>query len=81
MRAGVLLFGRACCQVALVSANVVYLSQGRLGWAFVTGVAISYLWFHNARSATQARIPGADVIYALGAGCGTIAGAWLSRFV
>lgn len=77
-----LLFGRAFFQVALVSANVVQIARGQYGGAFVVGSAISYLWFFNARGAALSGLPGAAaVVYALGAGAGTVAGMWLSRFV
>lgn len=75
------LYGRAFLQVALVSANVVQIAHEQYGGAFVVGTGISLLWFLNARTAAQSALPGAAVIYALGAGSGTVAGMWLSRCV
>lgn len=80
-KAYAVLFGRAFLHVSLVAANVVQIAEQHYGGAFVVGSLISYLWFFNARSAALSGLPGAAVIYALGAGAGTVAGAWLSRFV
>jgi len=73
------LFGRAFLQVSLVAANVVQIAKGQYVGMFVVGAAISYLWFGNARSAGRSELPGAAWVYAVGAGCGTVAGAVLSR--
>lgn len=75
-----LLFGRAVLQVALVAANVVQIAHERYLGAFVVGCAISYLWFTNARTAARSELPGAALIYAMGAGAGTIIGMMVSRF-
>lgn len=80
MKPYALLFGRACLQVSLVAANVVQIANGHYLGGFVVGTAISYLWFQNARSAALSDLPGAAVVYALGAGAGTVLG-MLSRFV
>ena len=72
------LFWRSFFQVSLVSLNVVQLARRQYVGAFLVGTAISYLWFKNARSAGRADAPGAAAIYALGAGCGTVAGLWIS---
>jgi hypothetical protein len=76
-----LLFGRAFLQVSLVSANVVQIAHAQYLGAFIVGTLISLLWFFNARSAALNTLPGAAACYALGAGVGTVAGAWLSRLV
>lgn len=76
-----LIFGRAFLQVALVSANVYQIAEGRYVGGFVVGTAISYLWHRNARSAARVDLRGAAVTYALGAGCGTVTGMALSRWL
>lgn len=75
------LFGRAFVQVALVAANVSQIATGHYAGAFVVGSLISFVWFLNARSAGRSELPGAAVVYALGAGCGTAMGMFLSRYL
>ena len=75
------LFLRGWLQVALVSANVVQVSQQRYGAAFVTGGAISLVWWHNAHSAGRNDVAGGGFAYALGAACGTVSGMWLASHV
>jgi len=75
-----LLFSRAFLQVSLVAANVVQIANEQYLGAFVVGALISLLWFTNARTAALNQLPGAAVVYALGAGTGTVAG-MLSRFL
>jgi hypothetical protein len=75
------LFGRSFLQVSLVAANVVQIAKGQYVGMFVVGAAISFLWFGNARQAGRSELPGAAVIYALGAGMGTVTGAILSRYL
>ncbi len=75
------LFGRAFLQVALVAANVVQIAKGQWVGMFVVGFAISWLWFGNAREAGRSELPGAAMIYALGAGVGTVTGCFLSQFL
>ena len=75
------LFCRGWLQVALVSANVVQVSQGRYGAAFVTGWAISAVWWQNSHSAGRNDVPGGWLAYSLGAACGTVSGMWLAEHV
>lgn len=75
------LFGRAFLQVALVSLNVSQIAAGNFGGAFFVGAAISWVWFQNARSAAHVELPGAALVYAAGAGIGTVTGMFLSRFL
>ena len=75
------LFGRAFLQVALVALNVSQIAKGNYGGALVVGGAISFLWFRNARSAAHVELPGAALVYAAGAGIGTVTGMFLSRFL
>lgn len=75
------LFGRAFLQVALVALNVSQIAKGNYGGAFLVGGAISWIWFKNARSAAHVELPGAALVYAAGAGVGTVMGIFLSRFL
>lgn len=75
------LFGRAFLQVALVALNVSQIAAGNYAFAFVTGWAISALWWTNARGAGRSEVRGAAMCYALGAAFGTVAGMGLSRFL
>ena len=74
-------FGRAFLQVALVALNVSQIAAGNYAAAFLTGWAISALWWSNARGAGRLDVPGAAWAYSLGAACGTVAGMALSRFL
>lgn len=77
---GAQIFGRGFLIVALVSLNVRYVSQSHYVSAFLTGGAISLLWWLNAGLASEARQRRAAAgWYALGAACGTVAGVWLGR--
>jgi hypothetical protein len=80
-RSYLMLFGRAFLQVALIAANIVQVAKGQYVGMFIVGAAISFLWFGNAREAGRSELPGAAVIYALGAGMGTVTGAILSRYL
>lgn len=75
------IFFRAMLQVALVAWNVVNLSRGEYGLAFVSGAAVSFVWWTNARTSALSDAPYGRYAYALGAGVGTVAGmgvgAWL----
>lgn len=73
------LFGRAFLQVSLVAANVVQIAKGQYLGMFLVGFAISWLWFGNARAAGRGEA--GQIFYALGAGCGTVIGCYLSRFL
>ena len=70
------LFLRGWLQVSLVSANVVQVSQQRYGAAFVTGWAISAVWYFNAHSAGKNDVAGGWLAYSLGAACGAVTGIW-----
>jgi len=70
-------FGIVCC----TSANVVFLSRGAMGYAFVTGFLISYLWWYNAKKASHADGRWDAVIFGLGAATRTVVGASLARLL
>lgn len=73
------LFGRAFLQVALVALNVAQIAKGNYATAFLTGWAISALWWSNARGAGRSEVRGASLAYSVGAAFGTVAGMALSR--
>lgn len=84
MHSLILIFGRAFLQVLLVAGNTVQLAtyqrSGHLSTlvgAGVIGMMISWVWWANSRSTSTEDTLGARRAYALGAGCGTIAGAWI----
>lgn len=75
------LFFRALLQVSLVAANVVLIARGHWFGMFLIGFSISFLWFGNTREASRSELPLAAVVYALGAGVGTVTGTILSRLL
>ena len=68
------LFLRGFVIVTLTALNVVNISQHHWAMAFVTGLGISLVWRWNTRNAVQMDTLPADLVYAFGAGCGTICG-------
>lgn len=72
-------FGRGCLLVTLTAFNVSHIAAGDFRWAFVTGGAISWLWWGNSRSAAWENLPWSRWAYASGAACGTVLGMWLAR--
>jgi hypothetical protein len=68
------IFLRAALQVSLVACNVVNIARGKYLWAFATGFAISYVWWRNSRTAAFSEAPHGQVVYATGAGTGTVIG-------
>ena len=73
------LFGRACLLVCLTAFNVSHIAHGDFRWAFVTGGAISWLWWANSRSAAWENLRFSRLAYTAGAACGTVVGMWLAR--
>ena len=73
------LFLRGWLQVALVASNVVQVSQGHYGAAFVTGWAISGVWWLNAHSAGRNDTPYGGLAYSTGAAVGTVTGMLVAR--
>lgn len=75
------IFGRACLQVSLVAWNVRNVAAGNFGLAFLSGAAVSWVWWVNSRTAAHADAKHGRIAYALGAGVGTAIGmaigAWL----
>jgi hypothetical protein len=75
------LFLRGWLIVTLTALNVSQIAHGRYAGAFVCGTAISAVWWANAGSASDDRSWRAGAAYALGAGCGTLTGMVLARFI
>ena len=72
-----LLWCRAFAIVFLTAANVRLISRGLYPWAFVTGWGISFVWWHNSRTAARSDLPMSSLVYATGAATGTVCGMWL----
>lgn len=71
-------FGRAFAIVVLTAMNVRFIAAGAVLPMFVTGAAISAVWWHNTRVASHSALPGAWLAYSAGAGCATVCGWWLA---
>ena len=65
--------GRGFVIVFLTATNVVQVSHGHYGWAFIGGFLISFVWWSNAHRAGQP-VPYGALAYGLGAACGTVIG-------
>jgi len=48
---------------------------------FWTGCLLSFVWWKNARLAAHSPLRGAGLVYAFGAGCGTVSGWWLAGWL
>jgi hypothetical protein len=73
----VTLFLRGFLIVACTAANVRLISRGMYGWAFVTGWAISFIWWSNSHTAARSKHRWDGPVYAFGAGAGTVFGMWV----
>ena len=81
MRPYAILWGRAFSIVACTACNVVNVSHGRYGLAFVTGGTLSAIWWGNSRTASRSELVGAKWAYALGAACGTVFGMLIGGYL
>lgn len=63
--------------VFFTALNVKLISRGLYLGAFLSGFAISAVWWSNAGRASVDRSWRSGAVYALGAACGTILGMWL----
>ena len=75
------LFGRGFVIVILTATNVYQIAHGHYPGAFVCGMAISCVWWTNAKTSGRSDVPFAGFWYGLGAGCGTLAGMLLMRWM
>lgn len=73
------LFLRGFLIVALTAANVRQIAAQRYGSAFLVGVGISLVWWFNSNTAAHSTLTGAAIVYAIGAGFGTVVGMYLTR--
>jgi hypothetical protein len=79
MREGLRLWGRGFSIVFFTAMNVSFIAKGRYVLAFLTALAISWLWWHNTRRSVHGvHVQGSAIWYGLGAACGTVTGMWLS---
>lgn len=60
--------------VLMVSANTYQIAHSHVLGAGSIGMAISVVWFLNARKAAHSELSGACWVYGLGAGLGTMTG-------
>jgi predicted MFS family arabinose efflux permease len=75
------IFWRAFSIVAATAINVVMVSRGRYGAAFVTGGVLSAIWWSNSRTAAHSTEQHAQWVYAFGAACGTVVGMAIGRWL
>lgn len=68
---------RAFSIVTCTALNVTQVSQHHYGAAFWTGSLLSYIWWANSKTAAHSDLPGSQIAYAFGAGCGTMFGMFL----
>ena len=73
-------FGRAFLIVMLTASNVQLIAAAAWVPMFVTGTLLSFCWWGNTRVAAVGSSRD-RLAYALGAGCGTVTGVWLARWV
>lgn len=81
MKPYLLVWWRAFAIVSCTAANVVNVSRGHYGLAFLTGGLLSAIWWGNSRTAAHSSLPGAVFAYSFGAACGTVAGMWIGRLL
>lgn len=74
------IFLRGFVIVTLTASNVAQVAGGHYLGAFLNGAAISFVWWTNSRTAAHSDVARARELYALGAGCGTVAGMWIVRW-
>ena len=70
-------FSIVCC----TAVNVTQVAGGHYLAAFCTGSVLSFIWWANTKAAAVSTGRAAQVAYALGAGCGTVAGMWIGRLI
>jgi hypothetical protein len=75
------LFARGFAIVFFTALNVKLISRGLYLGAFLTGGAISLLWWANAGKASEDKTWAAGIRYAGGAACGTATGMWLGSLL
>ena len=68
------LFGGGFLITFLVSSNTYQIAHSHVLAVGGFGFAISLLWFYNAKGAATSALPGASVVYALGAAVGNMVG-------
>lgn len=71
-------FLRAYAVVTITAANVVLIQRHAWGAMFVSGALLSWIWWTNTRTANRRDGRAHQLAYSLGAGCGTLTGAFLA---
>jgi hypothetical protein len=79
-RAAAALFAQGWIYVGLQATNIAQIAKRHFVGAFVVGFLISWLWSWNVKGVAFRSGWGA-VFYALGAGCGTVFGMLLVRWI
>ena len=75
------IFGRGFLIVFLTAMNVGQIAGQHYLGAWCGGVAISFVWWTNSHSAAHLTARWSREAYALGAGCGTVAGIFITKFI
>lgn len=81
MKARLNAFGRGFLIVTLTAMNVAQIAGRHYGGAFLCGASISWVWWRNAHGAAHGTTTYLRECYALGAGCGTVAGILIVRAI
>lgn len=81
MKELLIIFGRAFGIVTCTALNVSQIAHAHFVSAFFTGSMLSFFWWMNTKTAAKSDLRGAQLCYALGAGCGTVAGMFLGRLL
>lgn len=76
-----IIFGRAFGIVTCTALNVSQIAHAHYASAFFTGSTLSFFWWMNTKTAAKSDIKGAQICYALGAGCGTVTGMLLGSWL
>jgi hypothetical protein len=77
LREYALIFWRGWLIVTLTAMNVRQIAGGHYLHAFIVGFGISLVWWFNSRNAAKSELVGAGLVYAIGAGLGTLTGMYL----
>ena len=72
---------RAFSIVTCTATNVVFVSGGHYGAAFLSGGLLSLVWWSNTRAANRTEGRAAQLSYGFGAACGTVCGMFLGRLL
>ena len=77
------LWWRAFSIVTLTALNVTQVTSGNWVGMFLSGGALSYVWWGNSQKAAKSLQSGTKwdaLVYAFGAACGTVFGTLIGRY-